>query len=216
MAHISGLVAAGVVPSPFDVADVVTTTTHKTLRGPRGGLILAKANEEIEKKLNSAVFPGAQGGPLMHVIAAKAVCFKEAMEPSFKAYQQQVIDNAQAMAEVFVERGYEVVSGGTDNHLFLLSLIKQGLTGKEADAALGRAGITVNKNAVPNDPQSPFVTSGIRIGTPAVTTRGFKVAQCQALAGWICDILDHLGDADVEAQVAKQVAALCADYPVYR
>ncbi|MBJ7547536.1 serine hydroxymethyltransferase, partial [Pseudomonas sp. OA3] len=155
-------------------------------------------------------------GPLMHVIAAKAVCFKEAMEPEFKAYQQQVIDNAQAMAKVFIERGYEVVSGGTDNHLFLLSLIKQGLTGKEADAALGRAGITVNKNAVPNDPQSPFVTSGIRIGTPAVTTRGFKVAQCQALAGWICDILDHLGDADVEAQVAKLVAGLCADYPVYR
>ncbi len=216
MAHVAGLVAAGLYPNPIPFADVVTTTTHKTLRGPRGGLILAKANEEIEKKLNSAVFPGAQGGPLMHVIAAKAVCFKEAMEPSFKAYQQQVIDNAQAMAEVFVERGYEVVSGGTDNHLFLLSLIKQGLTGKEADAALGRAGITVNKNAVPNDPQSPFVTSGIRIGTPAVTTRGFKVAQCQALAGWICDILDHLGDADVEAQVAKQVAALCADYPVYR
>ena len=216
MAHVAGLVAAGVYPNPVPFADVVTTTTHKTLRGPRGGLILAKANEEIEKKLNSAVFPGAQGGPLMHVIAAKAVCFKEAMEPEFKAYQQQVIDNAQAMAKVFIERGYEVVSGGTDNHLFLLSLIKQGLTGKEADAALGRAGITVNKNAVPNDPQSPFVTSGIRIGTPAVTTRGFKVAQCQALAGWICDILDHLGDADVEAQVAKLVAGLCADYPVYR
>jgi len=216
MAHVAGLVAAGLYPNPIPFADVVTTTTHKTLRGPRGGLILAKANEEIEKKLNSAVFPGAQGGPLMHVIAAKAVCFKEAMEPEFKAYQQQVIDNAQAMAKVFIERGYEVVSGGTDNHLFLLSLIKQGLTGKEADAALGRAGITVNKNAVPNDPQSPFVTSGIRIGTPAVTTRGFKVAQCQALAGWICDILDHLGDADVEAQVARQVAGLCADYPVYR
>ncbi|PZQ27859.1 MAG: serine hydroxymethyltransferase, partial [Ectopseudomonas oleovorans] len=216
MAHVAGLVAAGLYPNPIPFADVVTTTTHKTLRGPRGGLILAKANEEIEKKLNSAVFPGAQGGPLMHVIAAKAVCFKEAMEPEFKAYQQQVIDNAQAMAKVFIERGYEVVSGGTDNHLFLLSLIKQGLTGKEADAALGRAGITVNKNAVPNDPQSPFVTSGIRIGTPAVTTRGFKVAQCQALAGWICDILDHLGDADVEAQVAKLVAGLCADYPVYR
>ena len=219
MAHVAGLVAAGLYPNPIPFADVVTTTTHKTLRGPRGprgGLILAKANEEIEKKLNSAVFPGAQGGPLMHVIAAKAVCFKEAMEPEFKAYQQQVIDNAQAMAQVFIERGYEVVSGGTDNHLFLLSLIKQGLTGKEADAALGRAGITVNKNAVPNDPQSPFVTSGIRIGTPAVTTRGFKVAQCQALAGWICDILDHLGDADVEAQVAKLVAGLCADYPVYR
>ena len=216
MAHVAGLVAAGLYPNPIPFADVVTTTTHKTLRGPRGGLILAKANEEIEKKLNSAVFPGAQGGPLMHVIAAKAVCFKEAMEPEFKAYQQQVIDNAQAMAKVFIERGYEVVSGGTDNHLFLLSLIKQGLTGKEADAALGRAGITVNKNAVPNDPQSPFVTSGIRIGTRAGSARGSKVAQCQALAGWICDILDHLGDADVEAQVAKLVAGLCADYPVYR
>src|SRR5690606_39146288 len=188
--------------------DVVTTTTHKTLRGPRGGLILAKANETIEKKLNSAVFPGSQGGPLMHVIAGKAVCFKEAMEPTFKAYQLQVIDNAQAMAGVFIERGFEVVSGGTENHLFLLSLIKQGLTGKAADAALGRAGITVNKNAVPNDPQSPFVTSGIRIGTPAVTTRGLKAAECRELAGWICDILDHLGDADVEAQVAKAVATL--------
>ncbi|BCQ65390.1 hypothetical protein PBOI14_71400 [Pseudomonas sp. Boi14] len=195
---------------------MVTTTTHKTLRGPRGGLILAKANEEIEKKLNAAVFPGAQGGPLMHVIAAKAVCFKEALEPGFKAYQQQVIDNAQAMASVFIKRGYDVVSGGTDNHLFLVSLIRQGLTGKDADAALGRAHITVNKNAVPNDPQSPFVTSGLRIGTPAVTTRGFKVTQCTELAGWICDILDHLGDADVEANVARQVAALCADFPVYR
>jgi glycine hydroxymethyltransferase len=195
---------------------VVTTTTHKTLRGPRGGLILAKANEEIEKKLNSAVFPGAQGGPLMHVIAAKAVCFKEALEPGFKDYQAQVIKNAQAMAKVFIERGYDVVSGGTDNHLFLVSLIKQGKTGKEADAALGRAGITVNKNAVPNDPQSPFVTSGVRIGTPAITSRGFKEEQSIELAGWICDILDHLGDADVEAQVAKQVAGLCADFPVYR
>src|SRR5690606_36571829 len=211
MAHVAGLVAAGRCPNPLPFADVVTTTTDRALRGPRGGLILAKANEEIEKKLNSAVFPGAQGGPLMHVIAAKAVCFKEAMEPEFKAYQQQVIDNAQAMARVFIERGFEVVSGGTDNHLFLLSLIKQGLTGQEADAALGRAGITVNKDAEPNDPHSPFVTSGIRIGTPAVTARGFKVAQCQALAGWICDILEHLGDADVEAQVAKLVAGLCAD-----
>lgn len=195
---------------------MVTTTTHKTLRGPRGGLILAKANEELEKKFNSAVFPGGQGGPLMHVIAAKAVCFKEALEPGFKAYQQQVIDNAQAMAQVFIERGFDVVSGGTDNHLFLVSLIRQGLTGKEADAALGRAHITVNKNSVPNDPQSPFVTSGLRIGTPAVTTRGFKVTQCTELAGWICDILDNLGDADVEANVASQVAALCADFPVYR
>ncbi|PAU64637.1 serine hydroxymethyltransferase, partial [Pseudomonas indica] len=169
-----------------------------------------------EKKLNAAVFPGAQGGPLMHVIAAKAVCFKEALESGFKDYQAQVIKNAQAMAKVFMDRGYDVVSGGTDNHLFLVSLIKQGLTGKDADAALGRAGITVNKNAVPNDPQSPFVTSGVRIGTPAITTRGFKETQCVALAGWICDILDHLGDADVEAQVAAQVAGLCADYPVYR
>ncbi|MBD1597223.1 serine hydroxymethyltransferase [Pseudomonas typographi] len=216
MAHVAGLVAAGVYPNPVPFADVVTTTTHKTLRGPRGGLILAKKNEEIEKKLNSAVFPGAQGGPLMHVIAAKAVCFKEALEPEFKTYQQQVIDNAQAMAAVFIERGYDVVSGGTRNHLFLVSLIRQGITGKDADAALGRAHITVNKNAVPNDPQSPFVTSGLRIGTPAVTSRGFKVAQCVTLAGWICDILDNLGDADVEADVAKNVAALCADFPVYR
>ena len=216
MAHVAGLVAAGLYPNPLPFADVVTTTTHKTLRGPRGGLILAKANEELEKKLNSAVFPGGQGGPLMHVIAAKAVCFKEALEPDFKTYQQQVIHNAQAMAAVFIKRGYDVVSGGTDNHLFLVSLIKQGITGKDADAALGRAGITVNKNAVPNDPQSPFVTSGLRIGTPAVTTRGLGVAQCQELAGWICDILDHLGDADVEAHVAERVAGLCADYPVYR
>ena len=216
MAHVAGLVAAGLYPNPLPFADVVTTTTHKTLRGPRGGLILAKANEELEKKLNSAVFPGGQGGPLMHVIAAKAVCFKEALEPGFKTYQQQVIHNAQAMAAVFIKRGYDVVSGGTDNHLFLVSLIKQCITGKDADAALGRAGITVNKNAVPNDPQSPFVTSGLRIGTPAVTTRGLGVAQCQELAGWICDILDHLGDADVEAHVAERVAGLCADYPVYR
>jgi glycine hydroxymethyltransferase len=216
MAHVAGLVAAGLYPNPLPYADVVTTTTHKTLRGPRGGLILAKANPDLEKKFQSAVFPGGQGGPLMHVIAAKAVCFKEALEPGFKVYQQQVIDNAQAMAKVFIERGYDVVSGGTDNHLFLVSLIRQGLTGKDADAALGRAGITVNKNAVPNDPQSPFVTSGLRIGTPAITSRGFKVAQSVELAGWICDILDHLGDADVEAQVAKQAAALCAGFPVYK
>jgi glycine hydroxymethyltransferase len=216
MAHVAGLVAAGLYPNPIPFADVVTTTTHKTLRGPRGGLILARANEALEKKFNAAVFPGGQGGPLMHVIAAKAVCFKEALEPEFKTYQQQVIDNAQAMAGVFVERGYDVVSGGTDNHLFLVSLIRQGLTGKDADAALGRAHITVNKNAVPNDPQSPFVTSGLRIGTPAVTSRGFKVAQCTKLAGWICDILDNLGDADVEANVARHVTALCSDFPVYR
>ena len=215
MAHVAGLVAAGLYPNPIPFADVVTTTTHKTLRGPRGGLILAKSNEEIEKKLNAAVFPGAQGGPLMHVIAAKAVCFKEALEPGFKAYQQQVIENAQAMAQVFMQRGFDVVSGGTDNHLFLVSLIRQGITGKDADAALGRAHITVNKNAVPNDPQSPFVTSGLRIGTPAVTTRGFKEAECRALASWICDILDHLGDADVEAHVAGQVSELCKLFPVY-
>ncbi|MFK3822204.1 serine hydroxymethyltransferase [Pseudomonas yamanorum] len=215
MAHVAGLVAAGLYPNPLPYADVVTTTTHKTLRGPRGGLILAKSNPDLEKKFNSAVFPGGQGGPLMHVIAAKAVCFKEALEPSFKDYQFQVIQNAQAMAEVFKQRGYDVISGGTDNHLFLVSLIRQGITGKDADAALGRAHITVNKNAVPNDPQSPFVTSGLRIGTPAVTTRGFKVAQCRKLAGWVCDILDHLGDADVEAQVAEQVAELCALFPVY-
>ncbi|HGM6308025.1 serine hydroxymethyltransferase [Pseudomonas putida] len=215
MAHVAGLVAAGVYPNPLPYADVVTTTTHKTLRGPRGGLILARSNPELEKKLNAAVFPGGQGGPLMHVIAAKAVCFKEALEPSFVQYQKQVIRNAQAMAQVFMNRGYDVVSGGTDNHLFLVSLIRQGITGKDADAALGRAHITVNKNAVPNDPQSPFVTSGLRIGTPAVTTRGLQEESCRELAGWICDILDHLGDADVEAHVATQVAQLCARFPVY-
>lgn len=215
MAHVAGLVAAGLYPNPLPYADVVTTTTHKTLRGPRGGLILAKADAELEKKLNSAVFPGCQGGPLMHVVAAKAVCFKEALDPSFKEYQRQVIKNAQVMAGVFKKRGFDVVSDGTDNHLFLVSLIKQGITGKDADAALGRARITVNKNAVPNDPQSPFVTSGLRIGTPAVTTRGLKETECTALASWICDILDHLGDADVEAHVAKQVGGLCALFPVY-
>ncbi|RZO09401.1 serine hydroxymethyltransferase [Pseudomonas moorei] len=215
MAHVAGLVAAGLYPNPLPYADVVTTTTHKTLRGPRGGLILAKDDPDLEKKLNSAVFPGGQGGPLMHVIAAKAVCFKEALQPDFKEYQFQVIKNAQAMAEIFKQRGYDVVSGGTDNHLFLVSLIRQGITGKEADAALGRAHITVNKNTVPNDPQSPFVTSGLRIGTPAVTTRGFKVPECRALASWICDILDHVGDADVEAHVARQVVDLCAVFPVY-
>ncbi|WPC05989.1 serine hydroxymethyltransferase [Pseudomonas benzenivorans] len=215
MAHVAGLVAAGLYPNPIPFADVVTTTTHKTLRGPRGGLILAKANPEIEKKLNAAVFPGAQGGPLMHVIAAKAVCFKEALEPGFKDYQAQVIKNAQAMAEVFVGRGFEVVSGGTDNHLFLLSLIKQGLTGKAADAALGAAHITVNKNAVPNDPQSPFVTSGLRIGTPAVTTRGLKEGECRELAGWICDILADLDNPSVIERVRGQVAGLCASFPVY-
>ncbi len=215
MAHVAGLVAAGLYPNPVPVADVVTTTTHKTLRGPRGGLIVARANAEVEKKLNSAVFPGGQGGPLMHVIAAKAVAFKEALEPEFTTYQQQVIDNAQAMAEVFIERGYEVVSGGTDNHLFLLSLIRQGITGKDADAALGRANITVNKNSVPNDPQSPFVTSGLRIGTPAVTSRGFTVQHCRTLTGWICDVLDDIDNATTISNVKQKVTALCAGYPVY-
>ncbi|MGY8871201.1 MAG: serine hydroxymethyltransferase [Pseudomonadales bacterium] len=216
MAHVAGLVAAGLYPSPVPLADVVTTTTHKTLRGPRGGLIIAKSNPDLEKKLNSAVFPGGQGGPLMHVIAAKAVAFKEALEPKFTTYQQQVLDNAQAMAEVFIERGYDVVSGGTDNHLFLLSLIKQGITGKDADAALGRANITVNKNSVPNDPQSPFVTSGLRIGSPAVTSRGFKTEQCRQLTHWICDILADMSNDTVIAQVKQNVTALCADFPVYR
>ena len=215
MAHVAGLVATGVYPNPTPVADVVTTTTHKTLRGPRGGLILARANPEIEKKLNSLVFPGIQGGPLMHVIAAKAVAFREALEPDFVDYQKQVIANARAMASVFIERGYQVVSGGTDNHLFLVSLIDKGLTGKAADAALGRAWITVNKNAVPNDPQSPFVTSGIRIGSPAITTRGFKERECRQLTGWMCDILDDLDNAAVIDRVRGQVAELCARFPVY-
>lgn len=215
MAHVAGLVAAGVYPSPVQIADVTTTTTHKTLRGPRSGLILAKANEEIEKKLQSAVFPGNQGGPLMHAVAAKAICFKEAMTPEYKAYQQQVVKNAQAMAEVLIARGYDVVSGGTDNHLFLLSLIKQDITGKDADAWLGAAHITVNKNAVPNDPRSPFVTSGIRIGTPAVTTRGFGEAEVRDLANWIADILDSKGDEKVIAEVQTKVAEVCAKFPVY-
>ena len=215
MAHVAGLVAAGVYPNPVQIADVTTTTTHKTLRGPRSGLILAKANEEIEKKLQSAVFPGNQGGPLMHAIAAKAICFKEALAPEFKAYQQQVVKNAQTMAQVFIDRGYDVVSNGTDNHLFLLSLIKQDLTGKEADVWLGQAHITVNKNAVPNDPRSPFVTSGIRIGTPAVTTRGFGESEVRELAGWIADVLDSKGDAAVIADVSTKVAAVCAKFPVY-
>ncbi|MEO4174897.1 serine hydroxymethyltransferase [Acinetobacter pittii] len=215
MAHVAGLVAAGVYPNPVQIADVTTTTTHKTLRGPRSGLILAKANEEIEKKLQSAVFPGNQGGPLMHAIAAKAICFKEAMSDDFKAYQQQVVKNAQAMAEVFIARGYDVVSGGTDNHLFLLSLIKQDVTGKDADAWLGAAHITVNKNSVPNDPRSPFVTSGIRIGTPAVTTRGFGEAEVRELAGWIADVIDSKGDEKVIAEVKAKVEALCAKFPVY-
>ena len=215
MAHVAGLVAAGLYPNPLPFADVVTTTTHKTLRGPRGGLILSRKNEELEKKFNSAVFPGGQGGPLEHVIAAKAVCFKEALQPEFKAYQAQVIKNAQTMAQVFIDNGYDVVSGGTENHLFLLSLIKQDITGKDADAALGRAFITVNKNSVPNDPRSPFVTSGLRIGTPAVTTRGFKEDECRQLAGWICDVLANIGNDEVEGRVREQVKALCAKFPVY-
>jgi len=216
MAHVAGLIAAGVYPNPVPFADVVTTTTHKTLRGPRGGLILAKRNEEIEKKLNSAVFPGIQGGPLMHVIAAKAVCFKEALGADFKTYQQQVVKNAKAMASVYVERGYDVVSGGTENHLFLVSLIKQDITGKDADAWFGNAHITVNKNAVPNDPRSPFVTSGFRVGTPAVTTRGFSEADCRDLAGWMCDILDSKGDQAVIDAVREKVSAICARLPVYQ
>jgi glycine hydroxymethyltransferase len=215
MAHVAGLVAAGVYPSPVQIADVTTTTTNKTLRGPRSGLILAKANEEIEKKLQSAVFPGNQGGPLVHAVAAKAICFKEAMAPEYKVYQQQVVKNAQAMAEVLIARGYDIVSGGTENHLFLLSLIKQDVTGKEADAWLGAAHITVNKNAVPNDPRSPFVTSGIRIGTPAVTTRGFGEAEVRELAGWIADILDSKGDEAVINAVKAKVEAVCAKFPVY-
>ncbi|QER39901.1 serine hydroxymethyltransferase [Acinetobacter suaedae] len=215
MAHVAGLVAAGVYPNPVQIADVTTTTTHKTLRGPRSGLILAKANEEIEKKLQSAVFPGNQGGPLMHAIAAKAICFKEAMSEDFKTYQQQVVKNAQAMAEVLMARGYDVVSGGTENHLFLLSLIKQDVTGKDADAWLGAAHITVNKNSVPNDPRSPFVTSGIRIGTPAVTTRGFGESEVRELAGWIADIIDSKGDEKVIAEVKAKVEAVCAKFPVY-
>lgn len=218
MAHIAGLVAAGVYPSPVGIADVVTTTTHKTLRGPRGGLILAKEDEDLNKKLNFAVFPESQGGPLMHVIAAKAVCFKEAMSEEYKTYQAQVVKNAQAMAEVFIERGINIVSGGTDDHLFLVDLIGKEYTGKDADAALGEAHITVNKNAVPNDPRSPFVTSGLRIGTPAITSRGFKEEQARDLTSWICDVLDSLenGNKDeVAAQVRAKVQALCAEFPVY-
>ena len=216
MAHVAGLIATGDYPSPIKIADVVTTTTHKTLRGPRGGLILARANEEIEKKLNSAIFPGIQGGPLMHIIAAKAVAFKEAMGDDFKAYQKQVVVNARAMANVFMNRGYEVISGGTDDHLFLVSFISQGLTGKDVDAALGSAHITVNKNTVPNDPQSPFVTSGIRVGTPAATTRGFGESECSDIANWICDICDDIENESVVNDVRSKVEKLCARFPVYK
>lgn len=214
MAHVAGLIAAGIYPSPVPFADVVSTTTHKTLRGPRSGLILSR-DDKLAKKLNSAVFPGNQGGPLMHVIAAKAVCFKEALQDDFKAYQRQVVQNAKAMASVIQERGYDIISGGTENHLMLISLVRQGLTGKEADKWLGDAFITVNKNAVPNDPQSPFVTSGIRIGTPAVTTRGFKEAEVTELAAWICDVLDSKGDKAVIDTIREKVKVLCAKFPVY-
>ncbi|WP_445356610.1 serine hydroxymethyltransferase [Microbulbifer sp. ANSA002] len=219
MAHVAGLVAAGEYPSPIPHADVVTSTTHKTLRGPRGGIILARANEEIEKKLNSAVFPGGQGGPLMHVIAAKAVSFKEAMSPEYKDYQKKVVENARAMAETFLDRGINIVSGGTDDHLMLVDLIGKEYTGKDADEALGNANITVNKNAVPNDPRSPFITSGLRVGTPAITTRGFGVKETQQLTHWICDILDALEGGDVEATIAdvkQKVLEICAQYPVYK
>ena len=215
IAHVAGLIAAGVYPSPVNIADVCTSTTHKTLRGPRGGLILAKSNPELEKAFNSRVFPGTQGGPLMHVIAAKAVAFKEALEPEFKVYQAQVIDNARAMATVLIERGFDIVSGGTDNHLCLISLIEKGLTGKDAEAALGAANITTNKNSVPNDPQSPFVTSGIRIGTPAITTRGFGVEESKALAGWMADVMDNMNDEKVIEETKQKVIDLCAKFPVY-
>ena len=215
MAHVAGLVAAGEYPSPVTYADVVTSTTHKTLCGPRGGIILARSNPEIEKKLNSALFPGSQGGPLMHVIAAKAVAFKEAMTPEFKEYQIQTLANARAIAQGLMERGYSIVSGGTDNHLFLLDLVDKDITGKAADAALGAANITVNKNAVPNDPRSPFVTSGIRIGSPAVTRRGFKEAECLQLAGWIADILDDIENEATNKAVQAKVVALCQRFPVY-
>ena len=215
MAHVAGLVAAGLYPDPVQIADVTTTTTHKTLRGPRGGLILAKGNEEIEKKLNSSVFPSTQGGPLMHVIAAKAVAFLEALQPEFKVYQKQVLDNSRALADSFMKRGYDVVSGGTDNHLFLLDLIKKDITGKDADAAMHKANITVNKNAVPNDPRPPMVTSGLRLGSPASTTRGFKEQDFRDLGGWMADILDNINDEKVIAGAKQKVLALCRKYPVY-
>ena len=216
MAHVSGLIAAGVYPSPVGIADVTTSTTHKTLRGPRGGIILAKSNPELEKKLNFAVFPESQGGPLMHVIAAKAICFKEAMSGDFIAYQKQTVENARSMASGFIDRGFDVVSNGTDNHLFLLSLIRQGLTGKDADAALGRANITVNKNAVPNDPNTPFVTGGLRIGSPAITTRGFEGNEAALLTSWMCDLLDDITNHAKAAEIKSKVMELCSRFPVYR
>ena len=216
MAHVSGLVAAGLYPSPVPYADVVTSTTHKTLRGPRSGIIIAKSNEALEKKLNSAVFPGSQGGPLMHVIAAKAVCFKEALDPEFKIYMQQVIDNAKLMCKVIQDRGIDVVSGKTENHIVLMDLRSKGLTGKDCELALGQANITVNKNAVPDDPQSPFVTSGIRLGTPAVTTRGFKSGEIEILTNWICDAVLDLGNADKINSIKDQVVEMCKRFPVYK
>ena len=216
MAHVAGLVVTGHYPNPVPFADVCTTTTHKTLRGPRGGLIVARANPDLEKKFNSAVFPGQQGGPLMHVIAAKAVAFKEALEPEFADYQGKVCVNAKAMAEVFQSRGFKIVSGGTENHLMLVDLVAKGITGKAADAALGKAHITVNKNSVPNDPQSPFVTSGIRVGTPAITTRGFGPEEASDLTGWMCDVMDNIDDEAINAQVRAKVTALCARFPVYK
>jgi len=215
MAHVAGLIAAGIYPSPIPIADVVTSTTHKTLRGPRSGIILAKANPDLEKKLNSAIFPGSQGGPLMHVIAAKAIAFKEALLPEFKAYQKQVVKNAQAMATTMQERGYKIVSGGTDSHLFLVDLIDKDITGKDAEAALGQANITANKNAVPNDPRSPFVTSGLRLGSPAITTRGFKEKETIELTHWICDILDDLDNGKVINDVRKKASDICKRFPVY-
>lgn len=215
IAHVAGLIAAEVYPSPVNIADVSTSTTHKTLRGPRGGLILAKSNPELEKKLNSAVFPGGQGGPLMHVVAAKAIAFLEALQPDFKVYQQQTVSNARKMAAVMMERSYKIVSGGTDNHLFLVDLIDKNITGKEAEAALGLANITTNKNAVPNDPQSPFVTSGLRLGTPAVTTRGFGENECELLAHWICDILDDVKNERVMENVKREVLNITQQFPVY-
>jgi len=216
IAHVAGLIAAGVYPSPVQIADVTTSTTHKTLRGPRGGLILAKSNPDLEKKLNSAVFPGGQGGPLMHVIAAKAVSFLEALQPDFKVYQQQILNNARAMAKTIMGRGYNVVSGGTDNHLFLIDLVDKNMTGKDADAALGRANITVNKNAVPKDPQSPFITSGIRLGTPAITTRGFKEKESQELANWVCDILDDTQNDMRINEAREKVLEICQRFSVYQ
>ncbi|MCD6040175.1 MAG: glyA2 [Gammaproteobacteria bacterium] len=216
IAHVAGMVAVGLYPSPVHIADVTTSTTHKTLRGTRGGLILAKANPDLEKKLNSAVFPGGQGGPLMHAIAAKAVGFLEALQPEFKVYQQQILNNARVMAKVVGQRGYDIVSGGTDNHLFLIDLIKKRITGKDADAALEQAYITVNKNTVPNDPHTPFVTSGLRIGTPAVTTRGFKEKECELLANWVCDVLDDIHNEETILRVRRQVIEICRQFPVYR